>query len=194
MDLTEGYPVKWGPDQESIAVTDVPEKMVASSGGAVAQHLIRFAYSGVLLPVSSPCHRGRLRRNPKSQQDALTTFLMLSSIARFFTSRTGSYELLPTNASGGQTSSNPSSSPDGPGLRARLLLHSRLIQRIGAFFLITMLGLLAVRWYYRWPREFSDEEYHGLPTYREIREYERNLPQHDLNLPWPEGKNGYAAY
>jgi hypothetical protein len=30
----------------------------------------------------------------------------------------------------------------------------------------------------------------GPPHYDSIHEYERNLPQHDLSLPFPEGKDG----
>lgn len=30
----------------------------------------------------------------------------------------------------------------------------------------------------------------GVPTYDEIKEYERRLPQHDLDLAFPEGRNG----
>jgi hypothetical protein len=28
------------------------------------------------------------------------------------------------------------------------------------------------------------------PTYKKLREYERNLPQHNFSLPFPEGRQG----
>lgn len=30
----------------------------------------------------------------------------------------------------------------------------------------------------------------GVPTYQDIKRYERRLPQHDLDLPFPEGRHG----
>ncbi|KAG9018296.1 hypothetical protein FRB90_011626 [Tulasnella sp. 427] len=32
--------------------------------------------------------------------------------------------------------------------------------------------------------------YHGLPNYKAIEAYEKALPQHNMNLTWPEGKDG----
>lgn len=33
---------------------------------------------------------------------------------------------------------------------------------------------------------------HGLPSYEEYWLQERHLPQHNLSLAWPEGKNGWV--
>ncbi len=52
-------------------------------------------------------------------------------------------------------------------------------------------------------RDYISKSYYGLttsgasaalktspPTYERLREYEKNLPQHNLDLPFPEGRTG----
>ncbi|KAG8906179.1 hypothetical protein FRC01_008099, partial [Tulasnella sp. 417] len=60
------------------------------------------------------------------------------------------------------------------------------LARSGPFFLALFLFLAFSR-----VREYLERKhYHGLPTYKEISAYEKSLPQHKMNLPWPEGKDG----
>jgi len=43
------------------------------------------------------------------------------------------------------------------------------------------------------PKQFNELDLDFIdypPTYKEVREAEWNLPQHNLDLPFPEGKNG----
>lgn len=40
------------------------------------------------------------------------------------------------------------------------------------------------------PRNEVDENADHPPSYERLREWERSLPQHDLDLPYPEGRKG----
>jgi hypothetical protein len=40
------------------------------------------------------------------------------------------------------------------------------------------------------PRNEADQNANYPPTYERLRNWERSLPQHDLSLPYPEGRNG----
>jgi hypothetical protein len=54
--------------------------------------------------------------------------------------------------------------------------------------IITMFSPHAVQW--RLSLSLSGKGGHGLPNFRKIWKMEDRLPQHNLSLPFPEGKEG----
>ncbi|KAG8905825.1 hypothetical protein FRB99_008190 [Tulasnella sp. 403] len=95
-----------------------------------------------------------------------------------------SYELLPANASSGE------GTPQQPTPPSWISLSGRPAKRWGAvlFFFVA----IGFAWNAGW-LEFREDPLHGLPDYRKIWEVERKLPQHNPDLPWPEGVNGRFA-
>lgn len=96
------------------------------------------------------------------------------------------YEVLPTNGS----ASLQSSKVGRPQSRLRSIIAGggRPMKRLLlAFVLLAIIGF--------WTKDFVIDyyifrKYHGLPTYKEVQNFENNLPQHNLNLPYPEGRDG----
>ncbi|KAG9003015.1 hypothetical protein FRB93_011302 [Tulasnella sp. JGI-2019a] len=97
------------------------------------------------------------------------------------------YELLPTNATTGSARSQSDPSADAPPPWVQLYC-SRPAKRVGALVIAVVIGLtIFSKWqHYEW--EMIEDEL--LPNYEDVWEFERRLPQHNLDLPWPEGKDG----
>lgn len=43
-------------------------------------------------------------------------------------------------------------------------------------------------------KETTDKPQSPPPKYERLREWEKNLPQHNISLPYPEGKNGRYVF
>ena len=72
-------------------------------------------------------------------------------------------------------------------------MHSRLFNqsinsRQRRFILCTLLFLLITSIYYIFFGHSLDLD--QPPTYKRLREWESSLPQHNLDLPFPEGRTG----
>ncbi|KAG9043944.1 hypothetical protein FS837_008964 [Tulasnella sp. UAMH 9824] len=112
---------------------------------------------------------------------------MLPIFSRLFSAKDSTYQLLPTTShlnDENHQSQNGHTAYHPPPTSLKDVLTSRPVRRSGPFFLalFLILAVHGVKTYL--------ERYHGLPDYKEIRAYEKRLPQHKMNLPWPEGKNG----
>ncbi|KAG8904265.1 hypothetical protein FRC00_014142, partial [Tulasnella sp. 408] len=115
--------------------------------------------------------------------------VMLPIFSRLFSAKDSTYQVLPTTSHSNdktQQSQNGHTGPHSPPTSLKDVLTSRLVRRSGPFFLalFILLAFHGVKTY------LERQRYHGLPDYKEIRAYEKRLPQHKMNLPWPEGKNG----
>lgn len=100
--------------------------------------------------------------------------LTLASSLRFRPSSYQSYQPLPT------TSYNELGVPTFRSKRA----SGRQKTVVG--LLITSILLIFVR--------ITVRQWSGVPDYADIKQYEKELPQHDLDLPFPEGRNGSASF
>lgn len=81
------------------------------------------------------------------------------------------YDRLPLNAQ-----EHRSPSPSAP------RRSQRRVRRLVTAFATTLAVAVTFR---VWIHELT-----GIPTYEDIKRYERRLPQHNLDLPFPEGRDG----
>lgn len=109
--------------------------------------------------------------------------------ARFGLSE-GEYELLPTNSN-----AQPSAGGAATTRVARLSQYLRFCYRSrlvrGGIVLLVLIPVTPPA--YKKGKEWRAERElwaSGFPDYADVKEYERLLPQHNLHLEWPEGKNG----
>lgn len=97
------------------------------------------------------------------------------------------YELLPTNAGGGGGTAVPDSAAPLTHLW-RSCYRSRLVRGLVLLFLLFVIApLSSKKWKERSRREGTQQGFYGFAA---EKEYERNLPQHNMELNWPEGKRG----
>ena len=63
-------------------------------------------------------------------------------------------------------------------------------RRTSIFFLIAILA--ATAFVFRWPEFITPAEMDtsSPPSWKKLRQWEQDLPQHNLDLPFPEGKTG----
>lgn len=106
---------------------------------------------------------------------------------RFTNSAT--YELLPTNSQTAAAPTKPTSEPsEGPSPWNVCFYCSRPAKRLAALVVGVIVFLTFLVNYTRGRTvEFVEE---AFPDYADVKDYERRLPQHDLDLKWPEGKDG----
>lgn len=106
-------------------------------------------------------------------------------MAVFNRSRKGpDYELLPTSSQQGKHTQDP---PEKPPIIN--LYCSKPAKRLTAAVVIMFGASVLFTKYGRTSWKASPEE-EGLPDYADIWKLERQLPQHKMNLPFPEGYHG----
>jgi hypothetical protein len=86
---------------------------------------------------------------------------------------------MPTSDMGGKSLPLPASS----GGRTRRSYHRLAYIALGA--------LVFLAWW-NFSGTYADDDHSNTkpPHWKKMREYERNLPQHNLSLPFPEGRHG----
>ena len=89
------------------------------------------------------------------------------------------YELLQQVENGSPSSPRRRLQSHGSLLNVRTLLRFLTLRRIASFLLgVLSFLVLGILW-------------SGVPpSFSDVREFERRLPQHDLSLPFPEGEKG----